>query len=64
MKGMKMKLYGLEKKKEELRINLEKYKILGETILMQREEIEEFFVIAIQECKEEMTESGPMQENN
>lgn len=52
MKGMKMKLYALEKKKEELRINLEKYKILGETILMQREEIEEFFVIAIQECKE------------
>lgn len=45
-------------------MNLEKYKILGETILLQREEVEEFFVIAIQECKKQMMESGPMQENN
>lgn len=39
MKGLRIKMFNLEKNKEELKVNLEKYRTLGETILMQREEV-------------------------
>lgn len=51
LKGSKLKLFNLEKEKEQLRINLERYRILGETILMQRQEVEQFFLTAIESCK-------------
>ena len=37
MKSTKLKLFNLEKDKEQLKINLEKYLVLGETILLQRQ---------------------------
>ena len=37
MKSSKLKLFNLEKDKEQLKINLEKYRVLGETILLQRQ---------------------------
>lgn len=46
-----MRLSTLENDKQELKINLERYKMLGETILMQREEVEEFFLMAIESCR-------------
>lgn len=36
LKGCNTKYSHLEKEKEELKINLEKYRLLGQTILMQR----------------------------
>lgn len=33
-------------------------KILGETILMQRQEIEQFFIMALQNCKKQIDGEG------
>jgi len=37
-----------------MKINIERMKILGETILMQREEVEQFFIMALDTCKREI----------
>ena len=38
---------------------------MGETILLQREEVEDFFLVAIEKCKKDMLETqSPMQDNN
>lgn len=54
MKATKLKLFNLEKEKEQLKISLEKYRVLGETILMQRQEVEQFFLMAIESCKRDI----------
>ena len=34
-----------------MRLNLEKVKVLADTILLQREEVEQFFIMALDSCK-------------
>ena len=60
LRGSKIKLFNIEKNKEEMKAKIEKYKLLADTILLQREEVEEFFLLAIETCKQQMdTYEGP-----
>ena len=37
-----------------MRANIERYRLLGDTILLQREEVQQFFLMAIETCKRDM----------
>lgn len=53
-KALKNQLLKLEKQQDEMRIRIEQMKILAETILLQREEVEQFFIMALEGCKKEI----------
>lgn len=53
-KTLKTRLLTLEKEQEEMKIRTEQMKVLAETILMQREEVEQFFIMALEGCKKEL----------
>lgn len=48
----------LEGQKEEMRINIEKVKVLADTILLQREEVEQFFIMALDTCKRQIEQDS------
>jgi|LakMenEpi03Aug12_release.lakeMendotaPanAssembly.Ray.scaffolds.fasta_scaffold4579507_1 hypothetical protein len=41
-----------------MRINIEKVKVLADTILLQREEVEQFFIMALDSCKKEIEQDS------
>jgi hypothetical protein len=41
-----------------MRINIEKVKVLADTILLQREEVEQFFIMALESCKKEIEQDS------
>ena len=53
----KLKLHKLEKEREELKYHGEKLKVLGDTIMLQREEVENFFLMAMESTRKEVESS-------
>lgn len=53
-KALKARLLQVEKEQEEMKIRTEQMKVLAETILMQREEVEQFFIMALEGCKKDL----------
>ena len=51
LKTLRKKLEGLERSKEETRVRVERMKVLSETILMQREEVEGFFIMSLESVR-------------
>jgi hypothetical protein len=41
-----------------MRINIEKVKVLADTILLQREEVEQFFIMSLDSCKKEIEQDN------
>ena len=41
-----------------MRINIERVKVLADTILLQREEVEQFFIMALDSCKKEIKQDS------
>jgi hypothetical protein len=37
-----------------MKIRIEQMKVLAETILMQREEVEQFFIMALESCRKDI----------